>query len=254
MRARTGRAAPEIARAYRIVRESFGLRGLWAEIEALDNRVAAGTQTAMLLDIAALVEHAAAWLLRNRRVEIGQEIARLAPAAEALAAALCKVLPPGERAFVAGRRARLAEAGVPAALAAQIGALPFLASATEVADLAERAGQKVERAAQVYYGAGARFALDAMRVAARRLPAETPWQKLAVEAMIDDVYSLQADLASRILASPGVTSPDPLAAWAAEHAALLAPAEVLATELRAATTPDLAMLVVASRQLRHALG
>jgi hypothetical protein len=29
---------------------------------------------------------------------------------------------------------------------------------------------------------------------------------------------------------------------------------VLARELRAATTPDLAMLVVASRQLRHALG
>jgi hypothetical protein len=32
------------------------------------------------------------------------------------------------------------------------------------------------------------------------------------------------------------------------------PSKALATELRAATTPDLAMLVVAGRQLRHALG
>ncbi len=41
MRARTGRTAPEIARAYMIVREVFELPRLWAEIEALDNKVAA---------------------------------------------------------------------------------------------------------------------------------------------------------------------------------------------------------------------
>jgi glutamate dehydrogenase len=93
-----------------------------------------------------------------------------------------------------------------------------------------------------------------MRAAARRLPAETPWQKLAVEAMIDEVHALQADLASRILTSAQAADPDPLAAWASAHEAALLPAEVLATELRAATTPDLAMLVVAGRQLRHALG
>jgi glutamate dehydrogenase len=254
MRAHTGRPAPEIARAYLIVRDSFGLKRLWAEIEALDNRVAASTQTGMLLDIAALVEHAAAWLLRNRRIEIGQEIARLSPAVGGLAGALCELLPPGERAVVEERRARLCEAGVPAPLAARIGALPFLAAAAEIAELAGRTGQGTERAARVYYGAGARFALDEMRAAARRLPAETAWQKLAVEAMLDDVCGLQADLASRILTSPCAAGPDPLAAWTAEHAAILAPAETLARELRAATTPDLAMLVVAGRQLRRALG
>src|SRR5258708_40233097 len=44
MRARTGRSAPDIARAYAIVREIFGLRGLWGEIEALDHKVSAHTQ------------------------------------------------------------------------------------------------------------------------------------------------------------------------------------------------------------------
>jgi len=92
-----------------------------------------------------------------------------------------------------------------------------------------------------------------MRAAARRLPAETPWQKLAVEAMIDDLFSLQADLAAQILASDWVAQPDPLAGWAAARAASLAQPEPLARELRAATVPDLAMLVVASRQLRRAL-
>src|SRR5438874_8475564 len=76
MRARTGRSPAEIARAYRIVREVFDLPRLWADIEALDNRTAAPVQLEMLLDIAGLVEHAAAWLLRGTRLDLGQEIAR----------------------------------------------------------------------------------------------------------------------------------------------------------------------------------
>ena len=59
LKARTGRSAPEIARAYLIVREIFELPGLWAEIEALDNVVPARVQTEMLLEIAAIVERAA---------------------------------------------------------------------------------------------------------------------------------------------------------------------------------------------------
>src|SRR5439155_551566 len=44
MRARTGRSPPEVAQAYTIVREVFGLRALWAEIEALDDKIAAQMQ------------------------------------------------------------------------------------------------------------------------------------------------------------------------------------------------------------------
>jgi glutamate dehydrogenase len=120
--------------------------------------------------------------------------------------------------------------------------------------LAERAGQPLDRTARIYYGVGARFALDEMRAAARRLPAETAWQRLATEATVDDLFTLQADLAGDILAGDCALEPDPLAAWATARAASLSPAEALARELRAAATPDLAMLVVASRQLRQALG
>ncbi len=129
----------------------------------------------------------------------------------------------------------------------------FLAAALDIADLAERSGQELNRAARVYYGVGAQFALDEMRVAARRLRAETPWQKQAVEATIDDLFALQTDLAARISASSCSAQPDPIAAWATAHAAALAPAEPLIRELRVTATPDLAMLVVAGRQLRHAL-
>jgi len=254
MRLRTGRTAPEAARAYTIVRDIFDLRPLWSEIEALDGKVPAAVQIDILLEITGLIEHTAAWLLRSRRLDLGREIARLAPSARTLSASLVELLPKPDASLVAERTQRLHEAGVPGALAGRIAALTFLAGALDIAALAERSARPLDRAARIYYGVGAQFALDEMRAAARRLPAETPWQKLAVEAMIDDLFALQADLAARVLASDCAANPDPLLAWSAANAGSLVPAEALARELRAATTPDLAMLVVASRQLRHALG
>jgi len=130
----------------------------------------------------------------------------------------------------------------------------YVAAAFDIADLAERSAQGIDRVARVYFATGAQFALDEMRVAARRLHAETPWQKQAVEATIDDLFELQTDIAGHVLAGNSSTEPDPIAAWSATHAAVLAPAEPLIRELRVTASPDLAMLVVAARQLRHALG
>ena len=255
MRARTGRSPAEVAQAYIIVREVFELRNLWSEIEALDNKVPAQVQIEMLLEIADLVERAAGWLLYRKRLALSPEIGKLAPCVRSIAASLSDLLPPSDRNLVSERRLRFAEAGVPEALATRIGGTMFLAAALDIADLAERSGQELDQAARVYYAVGAQFALDEMRIAARRLRAETPWQKQAVEATIDDLFALQADLAARILASSSSTQPeDPIAAWSAAHAAALAPAEPLVRELRVTASPDLAMLVVASRQLRHALG
>ena len=258
MRTRTGREAPDIAKSYRIVREVFALPALWAQIEALDNQVPAAVQTGMLLEISGLVEHAASWLLRGNRLDLGREIARFAPAVRRLAGSLPELLPERDRPIAEERTRRLAADGVPMSLAQPIGQMIFLGPALEIAELAERTARPLEPAARIFYGVGARFALDEMRDAARRLPAETAWQKQAVETVIDDLFVLQGDLAARVLQSGtddlSANGADPLAAWARDRATSLAPAEAIAAELRSATAPDLAMLVVAGRQLRQALG
>ena len=253
LQTRSGRPAPEIARAYRIVREAFALPPLWAEIEALDNKVAVALQSEMLIDIAGVVEHAAAWLLRSERLGMAAETSRFTPAVAGLAANLADLLPASERAVMVSRGERLAAAGVPPPLTARIAAVIFLTTAFEIGDLAGRAGQPVERAARTFYGVGASFALDELRAAARRLPTNTLWQKAAVETLIDDSYALQAEVAERMLQSAGGAEA-PIVAWTTVHAGALAPVEGLARELRTAANPDLAMLFVVSRQLRQALG
>ena len=92
-----------------------------------------------------------------------------------------------------------------------------------------------------------------MRASARRLPAETAWQRQAIETVIDDLFALQSETALSALQG-SMEGSDPLAAWSKQRAPALAPAEAVAAELRAGAAPDLAMLVVASRQLRQALG
>ncbi len=253
MQARTGRTAAEIARAYLIVREVFELRHLWAEIEALDGKVAARMQTEMLLEIALVVEHAAGLLLRTNRLDIGPEIARIAPAVQHLAGLVSELLPPSEKALFNERAARFAAAGVPGALAGRVGGILFLTTSLEIGDLAARTAQPIARVAQTFYQVGARFGFDELRDKARSLPAETSWQKAAVATLIEDFYGLQADLAERVLQEAGREA-DPLTAWSQARVAALGPAEAVIADLHAAGAPDLAMLVVAARQLRQLLG
>src|SRR6188768_644368 len=55
-----------ISRAYTIAREIFSMRSLWADIESLDNTVAASIQYAMLYRTGRLLRHTSYWLLRER--------------------------------------------------------------------------------------------------------------------------------------------------------------------------------------------
>ena len=61
----TGAAPAQLARAYAVAREVFSMREFWAEVEALDNRIEAGTQLSMLIEGRQLVERAARWLVRS---------------------------------------------------------------------------------------------------------------------------------------------------------------------------------------------
>ena len=62
----SGAPASEIARAYAAARDIFAMRTQWAEIEALDNKVAAEVQMRMLLEGRRLVERGSRWLLAHR--------------------------------------------------------------------------------------------------------------------------------------------------------------------------------------------
>ncbi len=78
----TGADPAAIARAYSIAREVFAVRDIWAQIEALDNRIPAAVQYTAMFQTTRLLRHMTYWLLENRRKDLDIERAVLRYAAQ----------------------------------------------------------------------------------------------------------------------------------------------------------------------------
>jgi glutamate dehydrogenase len=66
----TGADAAAVARAYSIAREVFEARETWRSIEALDNKVAASVQYAMVQDTVGMLRQATYWLIQRHRTAL----------------------------------------------------------------------------------------------------------------------------------------------------------------------------------------
>ena len=159
------------------------------------------------------------------------------------------ILAPYQRRDTAERAKRYTRTGVPDDLAARVGRLKALSSAPDIVRIAGAAGQKVEDAGAAYFLIGDRFNLDWLRRAAGAMPADTQWHRLALGAIIDDMWGHQNDLTAAALTN-GETGVDAVKAWAGARAEAVERVEQLLAEIIASPVPDLAMLAVANRELR----
>jgi glutamate dehydrogenase len=101
-------------------------------------------------------------------------------------------------------------------------------------------------------GVGTRFGLGRLRGAAESIDLETHWQRLAVEALIEEIYGHQLTLSSQVLDLADVKL-GPRAAidrWSEHNVAAVDQTEHLLGELRSTAITDVSMVAVASRQLR----
>jgi glutamate dehydrogenase len=179
IRMRTGVAAPEVARAYLVARDSFVLRDLWEAIEALDNKVSAQAQIHMIDATVALLERVVRWLVTwlPHPIAIGPATEALASTVSALTAAISKALSDEGRAELDRRRQALIEEKVPDDIAARAAALPFLAAAPDIGRIAKRSKAKPDAVAGVYFAVGAALGLDWLRERAHAIAADTDWQR-----------------------------------------------------------------------------
>jgi glutamate dehydrogenase len=192
-----------------------------------------------------LVERVAAWFLAGSKLDIAAQVAAYRSGVALLAEHVSEFMPDSHKAELMRRVAAYAGKGVPQNLALRVARLDFLLSAVDIVRLAKAAQRDFLEAGQRFFAIGSHFKLDTLRVAARKLFADTQWQKLAVSALIEDLYAHQADLAARALARGGDFDQ-----WLEGHARDLGRLDALVREIEAATQPDLAMLTVANRALR----
>ncbi|WP_207484717.1 NAD-glutamate dehydrogenase [Arenibaculum pallidiluteum] len=253
---RTGMGPADVAIAYTAMREAFGLRALWDGIEALDNHAPAELQIEMLLQIQALLDRTTSWLLVNAAGDLRKTGQACAAGTAALAARLADLLPPADRERLEVETGRRQALGVPEALARRVASLPALSAAPEIVRIADRLGRTADGVGGVYFALGNRLGLDWLRAQAAAIRADNHWQRQAVSAIVDDLFALQGQLTTRVLetdlaetgpeAEPGAA----IDAWIAARPGPVERVRQLLADLRAAGQLDLAMLAVASRQLR----
>jgi glutamate dehydrogenase len=258
MRERTGMGADDIARAYAITRDIFGLRDLWREIEALDNEVPASVQTAMMIGIGQLVERCTLWFLHHgaRPLDISANCAQFGPCVAKITDCLEDILAPGEKEKLSRRANDLVEQKAPEELARRVGSLDVLASALDIVRIALTAGLPVEPVGRIYFAIGSRFWLDWLRAAAAELSPDSEWQRQAIASLVDDLYGHQRELTTRILdAGGGVDiAEEMIDTWAAARKHAVDRSERVLNDLQSAPSLDLAMLTVANREIRAVIG
>jgi glutamate dehydrogenase len=252
MRQRTGMDAAEIARAYTVVREVFSLREIWNAIEALDNKVPAKMQIRMLRETERTIERMTEWFLRNGEhpIEMGAAIETYQPGVATLKDNLDSVLSRFAQQDVALRLDRFSAEGIPEDLTRAVAHLKVLSSACDVVRIASQADAPVVEVGRIYSNVGDRFGLDWLRSAANRIPSDNQWHRLALGAIIDDLWGLQSEIAARVLAREGA-GPDSVAGWSARRAETVERLDGLLGELHALPQLDLAMLAVLNRELRN---
>ena len=247
-----GKSAGDVARAFAIMRESFDLRTIWSEIEALDNKLPAQVQIDMLVAVSALLERAIIWLLRSdyEKLDIAAYVSEFRPRIAALSDRLTDVLPTSLLQRLQAREGELSADGIPDALAHRVASLDVMSAALDIVRIS-RSGRAVDETAKVYFGLGARFGLDRLRAAGASLTADTPWQKQAIASVIDDLFAFQSVLASRVITeSNGSRDSAVVDAWLAQRGRVVERIDQMLNDLKTAPAVDLAMLTVASRQLR----
>jgi glutamate dehydrogenase len=251
----TGAPPPEIARAYTAAREVFGMRELWAGIEALDTEVEAQTQIRMLLDARRLVERATRWLLRNRRppLDIAAAVSYFSQRVAELSGRIPELLLDRGREDLNRAAEQLVEANVTPDLARRVGTLRTMFSAVDIVDISEAADQPVETAAEVYFALGDRLRLHWLRGHVEALPRENRWQTLARAALRDDLYGQQAELTAEILGSTPEDLPAErrIEAWVDANRESVERTLQVLTDINASGSFGLATLSVALREIRN---
>jgi glutamate dehydrogenase len=250
----TGADIGSIARAFTIAREITGMRDLWADIEALDDRAPAALQYDMGHETVRLLRPLTYWVLRQLGRDLGIEraVSRLRPGLRELAAELPSVIGGIEAERYERELARFSAPGVPASVARRVASLGAMHSGVDIVEVALARRAPIRHAARVYFGLGAAIGLDWIRGQIERLAVEGHWQALARGTLREDAYSLQRRLCERILAKG--RRGDPAAAvesWLAGAGAAADGVRRAVQEMRTTGAADFPTLSVALQSVRR---
>lgn len=265
---RTAASCSQVASAYMVVREVFGLFDLWSEIEKLDNKVPAMVQLRAMRSISDLAEFNITWFLTRlgRDLNPTEDIKAFGHCIALLRKNIKKLLTPELKVMVKQHTESGKRDGLTNKLAEEVALLPVLSSACDIIRISLEQRTDLLETAQTYFEVGEEFSLDWLRNQARFMNTDSKWSAEAAEGIIDQLYGAQAGLTVRILrdsarvdqgtkkgkakkAEISLVKP-----WVEKHQGLYQQVVPLFEEMRRSGSVDLSMLIIAEQRLRSLYG
>jgi glutamate dehydrogenase len=249
----SGAEPSQIARAYTAAREIFGMRELWAQIEALDNKVPAKLQYESAFQTSRLLRHMTYWLLahRKRELQVDAAVAEFGSSVRELEAEIGQVLSGSWRERFEENRKQHVAAGLPHELATRVASLEAHNAALDIVELSLTHHVSVVEAARVYFEVGARIGIDWLRDKIEQLSVEGPWQAIARGGLRDGALRIHRRLAERVLSRKDRgTAQARVTAWVESIGEELSHWQRTLTEMRSAGAGDFATLTVGVESVR----
>lgn len=248
----TGRTSESVARAYTIVRDVFGLRSMWEEIEVLSAPVDIQTRFSLLLEVQHLAERACLWFLHHyhKPLEIKKVSNDFAGGIAEVQKVLPKLLPPLAKKDFDNRLVVYTQQSVPEELAKRLASASVMVSGCDIVEVARQTALPAEDVGRAYFEVGERLHLSWLRSVLESMPKHSYWKNLSVQTMVDEFYSRQKRLTSKILAD-AKTVKTAVSSWIKDHEERLERFDQFVEDLRAQEEHDISMIVVALRKVEE---
>ncbi|MGH8131130.1 MAG: NAD-glutamate dehydrogenase domain-containing protein, partial [Steroidobacteraceae bacterium] len=250
----TGAEVGSIARAYSIAREVTGMRELWADIEALDDRAPTELQYDMMYETTRLLRHLSYWVLQNlgTDLDIERAVSRLRPGIRELMRDLPELIEGIEVERYERALQRFSHEGVPPRVARRVASLGAIYAGVDIVEVALARRAPIGHAARIYFGLGAALGLDWIHREIERLTVEGHWQAVARGTLREEAYSLQRRLCDRVLAHKARgDAAARVAAWLKAGGAAVENLSRTVREMRATGGADFPTLSVALQAVRR---
>ena len=211
----------EIALAYAITRDVYGLTELNTLIDGLDGTIGGEVQLSLYAGVEALLRQETLWFLRNADVTKGLSgiVARHAEAVATLKTLFASTLPPPLARAVGNTAQALATQNIPAPIAQRIAELGVLSFASDIALVSERSNVSVAEAAEAFFGVLAQFSLWPVIEQGRSLVLSDRFERMALDRALANLMRAQRDLTADVLDAGGGGIADRFATWRAQDAA-----------------------------------
>ena len=200
MRTVTGASAAMVVRAYRVARAVTAAEGRWADIEVLAGRLEPSVSNRLMQDVDDLVFYVARWyLIRPNGRSIDEEIERSVDDFAALSDGFPHMSSIAWQEPYLAVIDELEAEGVPRELAVRHAYQRALRRGPDIVDIAHRFERDVLDIASLYSEASHVFRIGWLERQIRRLPGTTAFDRLAIEAVRDDLQSLRREVVSKVL-------------------------------------------------------